>query len=94
MSDPLPLDALAKLARLELDEAERARLGEDLSRVVDLLDALARVDVDGVAPLAHPHEPKLQLREDVVTETDASAAFLARAPEAQGGFFLVPKVIE
>lgn len=94
MSDPLPLDALAKLARLELDDSERARLGEDLARVVALLDELARVAVDAVAPLAHPHDPELALRADAVTETDTAAAFLARAPEAQGGFFVVPKVIE
>ena len=94
MSDQIPLDQLARLARLELREDERARLHEDLSQVVSLLDELARVDVGHVAPLAHPHEPVLALREDLVTESDGSAEFLARAPEAQGGFFLVPKVIE
>ena len=94
MSDSVPLDTLAKLARLELGADERDRLQRDLTQVLGLLDELARVDVANVAPLAHPHEPTLALREDVVTESDRSEAFLARAPEAQGGFFLVPKVIE
>ena len=94
MTDSLPLDSLARLARLELDAVEREHLAHDLARVVGLLDELKRVDVENVAPLAHPHEPVLALREDVVTETDRSEAFLALAPEAQGGFFLVPKVIE
>lgn len=94
MSEPLPLDALAKLARLSLASDERATLAADLARVVGLLDALAAVDVSGAEPLAHPNEPALALRADVVTETDRHAEFLARAPEAQGGFFLVPKVIE
>ena len=94
MSDQIPLDQLARLARLELREDERARLREDLTQVVGLLDELARVDVADVTPLAHPHEPVLALRADEVTESDRSEAFLALAPEAQGGFFLVPKVIE
>ncbi len=53
-----------------------------------------QADLDGVEPLAHPHEQTLALRDDAVTEPDRADAFLALAPESRGGLFLVPKVLE
>jgi len=90
----IPIDALARLARLALDDDERARHEADLARVVEMMAALASHDVAGVEPLAHALDATATLREDAVTETDASAALLARAPEAQGGYFIVPRVVE
>jgi len=47
-----------------------------------------------VAPMAHPTDAGLRLREDVVTETDRREKFLGLAPAAEAGLYLVPKVIE
>jgi Asp-tRNA(Asn)/Glu-tRNA(Gln) amidotransferase C subunit len=43
---------------------------------------------------AHPFDASLRLRADEVTEGDQSELFLAQAPESQGGYFLVPRVLE
>ena len=92
--DPAGLDRLCELARLDLDEADRAALGPDVHRVLELFEALRGAPVDGLEPLAHPLELAAPLREDRVTEGDRSAELMALAPQAQGGYFLVPKVLE
>jgi aspartyl-tRNA(Asn)/glutamyl-tRNA(Gln) amidotransferase subunit C len=85
---------IARLARLAVDEVDVARLADELVRVLDLADRLADADLAGVEPMAHPHAQVLAWRDDQVTEPDRADAFLALAPEARGGLYLVPKVIE
>lgn len=93
-ADPALIDHLARLSRLALDASDRERLANELPRVVALLDSLARASVEGVEPLAHPLELSVRLREDVVTERDRSDELLALAGESQGGYYLVPRVID
>jgi aspartyl-tRNA(Asn)/glutamyl-tRNA(Gln) amidotransferase subunit C len=90
----VPIERLAELARIALSEDERARFQVDLDRVVAMMEELRRADVDGIEPLAHPFDARLGLRPDEVTEGDRSETFLAQAPESQGGYFLVPRVLE
>lgn len=85
---------IARLARLAVGENELAPIAKELSGVLDLADQLGAAQIDGVAPLAHPHEQTLAWRPDAVTEPDRAEAFLALAPEARGGLYLVPKVLE
>ncbi|HET9483565.1 MAG TPA: Asp-tRNA(Asn)/Glu-tRNA(Gln) amidotransferase subunit GatC [Xanthomonadales bacterium] len=92
--DPASLDRLCELARLRLTGEERDALAEDLGRVLELFAALRAAPVDALAPLAHPHELALMLRDDRVTERDRADELLGLAPAAQGGFYLVPKVLE
>jgi len=85
---------IARLARLAVDETQLPRLAGELSRVLELADHLGAAALDGVVPMSHPHAQAATLREDKVTETDRADAFLALAPDARGGLYLVPKVIE
>jgi len=85
---------IARLARLGIGDAELASVASELGRVLGLADRLASADLQGVEPLAHPHEQGLAWRPDRVTETDRADSLLALAGEARGGFYLVPKVIE
>ena len=85
---------IARLARLSVDDTAMENVADELDRVLQLAGELAKADVDGVEPLAHPHEQALALRDDAVTEPDRADVFLALAPESRGGLFLVPKVIE
>jgi aspartyl-tRNA(Asn)/glutamyl-tRNA(Gln) amidotransferase subunit C len=52
------------------------------------------VELAGIEPMAHPHAQTLVWRSDEVSQSDRADAFLALAPEARGGLYLVPKVIE
>ena len=85
---------IARLARLAVDDAHIDSVAAELDGVLAMAGALQRADLDGVEPLAHPHELALALREDAVTEPDRADEFLALAPASRGGFYLVPKVIE
>lgn len=88
------LHRLAHLARLDLPVEEEARLAHDLDGMLVLIQQLQSADVDGVQPMAHPHDVAVALREDRVTEPDHSHALERLAPQMESGLYLVPKVIE
>jgi aspartyl-tRNA(Asn)/glutamyl-tRNA(Gln) amidotransferase subunit C len=52
------------------------------------------VDVAGVAPLSGGAQMAMRLRDDVVTDGDIAEKILANAPDREGRFFAVPKVVE
>ena len=85
---------IARLARLSVADADLAHVADELNRVLGLADQLAAADVSDVEPMAHPHDQALAWRPDAVTEGDRADAFLALAPDARGGLYVVPKVIE
>lgn len=92
--DHKAVERIARLARLELSVHDAPAYAETLSRILELVEQMRAVDTSGVAPLAHPHEAGLRLREDAVSETDQRERFLKIAPAAKAGMYLVPKVIE
>ena len=85
---------IANLARIAMSEEEVERLVPELNNILGWVEQLGEVDTDGVEPLATVIEQKLRLREDAVTDGDYRDAILANAPDAEHGFFAVPKVIE
>jgi aspartyl-tRNA(Asn)/glutamyl-tRNA(Gln) amidotransferase subunit C len=85
---------IAKLARIAMSDDEIERLAPELNNILGWVEQLAEVDTDGVEPLTAVIDQQLRLRDDFVTDGDIREAVLANAPEAQHGFFAVPKVIE
>ena len=85
---------IAKLARIQMSDAEIDALVPELNNILGWVEQLGEVDTDGIEPLTAVIDQKLRLREDAVTDGDCRDAVLANAPEAQHGFFAVPKVIE
>ena len=85
---------IAKLARIAMSDAELERLVPELNNILGWVEQLGEVDTGGVEPLATVVDQKLRLRDDVVNDGNIRDAILANAPEAQHGFFAVPKVIE
>ena len=85
---------IAKLARLAMSDAEVEALVPELNNILGWVEQLGEVNTDGVEPLTAVIEQKLRLRDDVVNDGDCREAVLANAPDAQHGFFAVPKVIE
>ena len=85
---------IAKLARIAMSDEELARLEPELNNILGWIEQLGEVDTEGVEPLTAVIDQKLRLREDVVNDGDCRDEVLANAPEAQHGFFAVPKVIE
>ncbi|HVE01922.1 MAG TPA: Asp-tRNA(Asn)/Glu-tRNA(Gln) amidotransferase subunit GatC [Sphingomicrobium sp.] len=85
---------IAKLARIAMSDEEIDRLAPELNNILGWVEQLAEVDTEGVEPLATVIDQKLRLRDDVITDGDCRDDVLANAPDAQHGFFAVPKVIE
>ena len=85
---------IAKLARIAMSDAEIERLAPELNNILGWVEQLGEVNTDGVEPLTAVIDQKLRLRNDIVTEGNIRDEILANAPEAQHGFFAVPKVIE
>jgi aspartyl-tRNA(Asn)/glutamyl-tRNA(Gln) amidotransferase subunit C len=85
---------IAKLARIAMSDEEIERLAPELNNILGWIEQLGEVNTDGVEPLTAVIDQKLRLRDDVVTEGNIRGEILANAPEAQHGFFAVPKVIE
>ena len=85
---------IARLARIDIGQAESAEVRERLNRVLGLIDQLQAVDTTGIEPMSHALDVVQPLREDKVTEADRRAACQAGAPAVEGGLYLVPRVIE
>jgi aspartyl-tRNA(Asn)/glutamyl-tRNA(Gln) amidotransferase subunit C len=98
--DPLDRDDVAKVARLamlELSDAELDRFTGQLDAVLDLAGKLDAFDVDDVPPTAHPFGLTNVLRPDVAEPTDDAASVRAEAlqggPEIEGDRFKVPPAL-
>ena len=84
---------LENLARLELSDSERDSMGHDLNNMLAMVQKLHELDTSGVAPLVYINEDTLPPRQDHVEATLSNTAALANAPETDGSFFSVPKVM-
>lgn len=85
---------IAKLARIHVSDEEVAALAPELSNILGWVEQLQEVDVSGIEPMTAVIPNQLRLREDVVTAGGIRDEVLKNAPNAEHGFFAVPKVIE
>lgn len=85
---------VAKLARLKLTDDDANRYASQLTAILGYVAQLKSVNVDGVDPMSHPLPLKNVLREDVVLPSLTTEQVLANAPEKDGPYFAVPKVLD
>jgi len=83
---------VARLARLELSDAEVERMREQLSAILEAVGKVAELDLEGVEPTAHPLDLVNALAEDVPRPSLTREEALANAPDPEDGFFGVPAV--
>jgi aspartyl-tRNA(Asn)/glutamyl-tRNA(Gln) amidotransferase subunit C len=81
---------VARLARLELTEAEVERMAAELSGVLDHIERIGELDLDGVEPTSHVVALENVLRADEPAPSLSRERALAGAPEAAGAGFRVP----
>lgn len=91
--DTIDVRHIARLARLDLDEAEADTFQPQLQAILDHVNALAALDLDGIEPTAHPHETHSPMRDDTPGDSLDVAAVLANAPDAAQNQIRVPKVV-
>ena len=91
---------VAGLANLELTDDEQARMEKDLNSILEYIDQLSQLDTANVEPMAQVMQAALasdvtdSLRDDELRECLPHTAALENAPQTDGAFFRVPKVIE
>lgn len=88
------VEKVALLSRLEIDDSEMEKMNEQLNSILDYIDVLNQVNTEGVQPTAHVLPMKNVMREDVVQPSLSRDLALSNAPEAEDGYFKVPKVVE
>ena len=84
---------VAKLARLALDEAHVQKYAGQLGSILGYVKKINEADVADVEPMAHAAPLHNVLRDDTPREPLPRDAALQNAPETDGPFFKVPKVI-
>ncbi|MBX5464083.1 MAG: Asp-tRNA(Asn)/Glu-tRNA(Gln) amidotransferase subunit GatC [Clostridia bacterium] len=84
---------VARLARLALDEGEVERLAGELGAILEYVAQLQRVETAGVPPTAHVLDQVNALREDEPGPGLEREVLLEEAPDREGPFWRVPRVI-
>ena len=84
---------VAQLARLDLPEAKIATYTGQLERILDYVAQLEQVDTEGVPPTTRAVEVVNVTREDRVDPTPVREELLNEAPQREGDFFRVPKIL-
>ena len=97
--DTATVKRIASLARIAITDEDASRLAPELGNILGWIEELGEVDTNGVEPMTAVIPNTLRLRDDVVnadplTGGDLRDALMAGAPQAEHGFFTVPKVIE
>ena len=97
--DTQTVKKVASLARIALPDADAERLAPELNNILGWIEQLGEVDTTGVEPMTAVIPNALRLRDDVVDADPLTGggirdALMANAPQAEHGFFTVPKVIE
>lgn len=92
-SDKIDIRYVAKLARIALTDAEVEQFGRQLGDLLEHVDALSELDTSSIPATAQVVESRNIEREDVTGPTLDRAIVLAGAPQAQGNFFRVPRII-
>ena len=90
----IDVDHVARLARLTLTTEEKARIGEQLAKILTYIDTLNRLDTEGVEPTTHAVPVVNVMRDDEVGPCLPPDEALANAPDRVDGFFRVPRIIE
>ena len=88
------IDKIAILARLQVTPSETSDYANSISSILSLIDQMQQVSTEGIEPLSNPHDASQRLRKDEVTCDNQREAFIALAPAAQDGLYLVPKVVD
>lgn len=87
---------IAKLARLGLSSEEIEKYQKDLSSILDYIEKLKEVDIEGAAPFTHPVEMSNVMRSDVVwaQQPESAKKLIELMPDQKDGFLKVKSVFE
>ncbi len=88
------IEKMAHLARLEIDEPLKEALSGQLSHILEYIDTLKDVNVEGVIPASGAAFLNTVLREDILGDSPGPDVTLANAPARDEDFYTVPRVVK
>ena len=88
------VERVAKLARLEISEGEKDAFSKQLSTILTYIEELKSWDTTGIEPTATVLEQTNVLREDRAQPSLPVEQALMNAPDSDGGYFRVPRILE
>lgn len=92
--DRAAVDHIARLARLDLSEAERQRMQTELAQILGHAERIQALDLDDVEPTSHSIPLSNVMRPDEVRPSLSQDDALRNAPETEDGRIKVPRIIE
>lgn len=90
---PQQVAKVAILARLELDEDQTERFTGPINDILDYMEKLGELDTSQIEPLYTPVSHDTVLRKDEVQNEFERDNILENAPESDGQYFIVPKIV-
>lgn len=93
LAEKIDVRHVAKLARIALSEDEVARFGEQLGNLLEHVNVLSELDTASVPATAQVVESRNVERPDEISPCLDRETVLSMAPQRQGGFFRVPRII-
>lgn len=85
--------AIATLAKLDITPEKAAMLASQMNDILNYMDTLNALDTSNVVPMYTPLDQPGPLREDVVRNDVTRAQVLENAPETDGEYFIVPRIV-
>jgi aspartyl-tRNA(Asn)/glutamyl-tRNA(Gln) amidotransferase subunit C len=92
--DAATVRRIAHLARIALQEKDVEHLRGELNAILQWVEQLGEVQVEGVEPMTSVTPMRLRMRKDEVTDGGDAGRVLGNAPQHEDGYFVVPKVVE
>lgn len=88
------IEKIAELARLNLKPEEKQKLAQDLGAILDYVKKLDKLDTSKVEPTSHVLNMENVFRTDEVKPSNTAQKALEHAPQTDGHFFKVPKIVQ
>ncbi len=92
--DDALIESVLRLARLDLPRGEFEKYKAHLQQILDYVEVLGELDLEGVAPMSCAASSPAVLRADAEAESAAREDVLANAPARAGAFFKVPRILD
>jgi aspartyl-tRNA(Asn)/glutamyl-tRNA(Gln) amidotransferase subunit C len=94
MTTGFDITRVAQLARIALSEEELDTYGEQLEQILEHAARVQALPTEGVEPTSHPLAMVNAFRPDEVTACLDREEVLAQAPQAEDGYFRVPRILD
>ena len=84
---------MALLSRLSITDEEEKVFARQFSQIINHMSVLEKISTDGIEPLYSPLDQRELTREDIAANLRTRQQILANAPETDGQYFIVPRIV-